>query len=290
MSLIYEALRKDVNRDTHANVYHASSWKSARAKVDASSHQIVIKKSSLFAWILLALAITGATAYFAAALYATPNAISRPEQNKSEVSLKDAPLPSASIQAVNKASNKDEEKPIAKFKPEQAQETGSIPKYVPLANAKESVMPPKARLENAVPISKPSNDNKPQIGQPSVAAALPEAPRLVSSAAVVAKPEPQPVANTEVLNLADVFEALNRELGKPDKSEAQIHLKKIQNALPASSIARLRAEAWFEYQQGRMEAARVIYQKILARLPGDEQASTVLHVLSQSAVKSASPK
>ena len=84
----------------------------------------------------------------------------------------------------------------------------------------------------------------------------------------------------EAISLAERFDLMNRDLIKADKADAGIHLKAIQSALPASSIARLRAEGWYEYQTGNLEAARKTYRKLLDRVPADEQAKSVLQALS----------
>lgn len=74
-------------------------------------------------------------------------------------------------------------------------------------------------------------------------------------------------------NVADLFESLNRALANRDQSVAQSHLTSIQSRLPESSVARLRAEAWFAHQTGDADGASQLYRRLLAKLPGDEQTS-----------------
>ena len=81
------------------------------------------------------------------------------------------------------------------------------------------------------------------------------------------------------LSLADHFDAMNRELSKSNKLQAGTHLKAIQAALASSSISRLRAEGWYEYHMGNFDASKSIYRKILNRIPGDENATSVLQVI-----------
>ena len=81
---------------------------------------------------------------------------------------------------------------------------------------------------------------------------------------------------TDALSLADHFDAMNRELSKGAGNLAVVHLKAIQLALSPTSISRLRAEGWCDYHLGNFESAKSIYRKILNRVPGDENATSVL--------------
>jgi hypothetical protein len=91
-------------------------------------------------------------------------------------------------------------------------------------------------------------------------------------------------APQDTVSLADRFDMLNRELVRNDKSQANVHLKAIQSALPADSIARLRAEGWYAFQTGNNELAKIIYTRLLSRISGDEQATAVIQsIAAQSA-------
>lgn len=101
-------------------------------------------------------------------------------------------------------------------------------------------------------------------------------------------PEKEPVVAAPIqvtnqvndgLSLADHFDAMNRELSKSSKLQAGTHLKAIQAALAPSSISRLRAEGWYEYHMGNFDVSKSIYRKILNRIPGDENATSVLQVI-----------
>lgn len=74
-------------------------------------------------------------------------------------------------------------------------------------------------------------------------------------------------------DLRTLFEGLNAALSQQDKPLAQLKLTSIQSRLPESSVARLRAEAWFAHQTADLDAATSIYTRLLAKIPGDELAS-----------------
>lgn len=73
--------------------------------------------------------------------------------------------------------------------------------------------------------------------------------------------------------VADLFDSLNRALASRDHALAQGHLAAIQSRLPDSSVARLRAEAWYAHQTGDADGASQLYRRLLAKLPGDEHTS-----------------
>lgn len=110
--------------------------------------------------------------------------------------------------------------------------------------------------------------------KPVAASSTQEVPPPVSKVVNQAASPLLPADNT--MSLPDRFEAMNKALGKAEKSDASIHLKAIQSALPSNSIARLRAEGWHELQTGNIETAKTTYRKILERLPADDQAKAAL--------------
>lgn len=124
--------------------------------------------------------------------------------------------------------------------------------------------------------------------KPVVASSTQEVPPLASKVVNQAASPLLPADNT--MSLPDRFEAMNKALGKAEKSDASVHLKAIQSALPANSIARLRAEGWHELQTGNIETAKTTYRKILERLPADDQAKAALLAIDVQHIPAAVPR
>lgn len=74
---------------------------------------------------------------------------------------------------------------------------------------------------------------------------------------------------------------MNLALENKDDAGARRHLQAIQAQLPVTSVARLRAEAWFAYQSGDLTSAQRTYRRLLDRLPGDEQAALTLSAIEK---------
>ena len=125
----------------------------------------------------------------------------------------------------------------------------------------------------AAPVSSPTPPASPQAGG---AAARPDPIEAAAAPPVVAPVGPEPAENMGVL-----FERFNRALAVQDHAQAQRHLQTIRASLPASSLARWRAEAWFAYQSGELEKARDTYLGLLGKLPGDENATLNLVTIEQ---------
>lgn len=125
----------------------------------------------------------------------------------------------------------------------------------------------------AAPVSSPTPPASPQAGG---AAARPDPVEAPAAPPVVAPVGPEPAENMAVL-----FERFNRALAAHDRAQAQRHLQTIRASLPASSLARWRAEAWFAYQSGELEQARDTYLDLLGKLPGDENATLNLVTIEQ---------
>lgn len=90
-----------------------------------------------------------------------------------------------------------------------------------------------------------------------------------------------PAGTTPTEDMRVLFDRFNRALSARDHAQARQHLDTIQAALPASSVARWRAEAWFSYQTGELERARDAYRGLLDKLPGDENATLSLVAIEQ---------
>lgn len=158
----------------------------------------------------------------------------------------EAPLPEASSRPVVRAARQPAPRPPAPAVQEGADA------FVPVAAA------PTAPPQGAGAVARPD---------PIEAAAAPP---------VVAPVGPEPAENMGVL-----FERFNRALAVQDHAQAQRHLQTIRASLPASSLARWRAEAWFAYQSGELEQARDTYLGLLGKLPGDENATLNLVTIEQ---------
>ncbi|HAJ12001.1 MAG TPA: hypothetical protein DCM06_05500 [Comamonadaceae bacterium] len=158
----------------------------------------------------------------------------------------EAPLPEASSRPVVRVARQPATRPPAPAVQEGADA------FVPVAAA------PTAPPQGAGAVARPD---------PIEAAAAPP---------VVAPVGPEPAENMGVL-----FERFNRALAVQDHAQAQRHLQTIRASLPASSLARWRAEAWFAYQSGELEKARDTYLGLLGKLPGDENATLNLVTIEQ---------
>lgn len=161
----------------------------------------------------------------------------------------EAPLPEASSRPVVRAARQPAPRPPAPAVQEGADA------FVPVAAAPTA---PTAPPQGAGAVARPD---------PIEAAAAPP---------VVAPVGPEPAENMGVL-----FERFNRALAVQDHAQAQRHLQTIRASLPASSLARWRAEAWFAYQSGELEKARDTYLGLLGKLPGDENATLNLVTIEQ---------
>ena len=127
----------------------------------------------------------------------------------------------------------------------------------------QSVAPALAPAGSADAAPVPMPVPVPALKEPS-AAVVPA--KLASSLAPSASPD----------DLSERFEGMNQALDSKDEPTARRHLQAIQAQLPATSVARLRAEAWYAYQSGDLSAAQRTYRRLLDRLPGDEQAALTL--------------
>lgn len=112
---------------------------------------------------------------------------------------------------------------------------------------------------------------------PAPAAAPVAAPRPasveVSVRPVAAVPE---AASTAGLDVAELFDGLNRALEARDEAAATRHIQAIRLRLPESALARMRAEGWYALRTGDLDKAQRVYRRLLEKLPGDENASLAL--------------
>jgi hypothetical protein len=187
--------------------------------------------------------------------------------------------------------------------PERLPVNVDLPGELPRAEAASADLPlptagPKLRLALALPMAvKPAPEAATKLAQDAETVATPPPPAATSPAASAAPStsETAPIASVEVTAKAagavqtmrssdDVrmlFEALNQALENHDTSLAQSKLSGIQSRLPASSVARLRAEAWFAHQTGDVENAGRVYRQLLEKIPGDEITSINLAAIER---------
>ncbi|MFP8777628.1 tetratricopeptide repeat protein [Hydrogenophaga sp. RWCD_12] len=88
-------------------------------------------------------------------------------------------------------------------------------------------------------------------------------------------PVPEP-AGTAGMDVAELFDGLNRALDTRDEATASRNIQAIRVRLPESSLARMRAEGWYAFRNGDLEKAQRFYRRLLDKLPGDENASLAL--------------
>jgi Tetratricopeptide repeat len=151
--------------------------------------------------------------------------------------------------------------------------------------AVQAPAPAKAAVQPVSPSPAPAaSANAAPASTPAPAPAVKEPP----AAAVPAKPAPTPVtpaASAAPDDLSERFEGMNHALDNKDDATARRHLQAIQAQLPATSVARLRAEAWFAYQSGDLSSAQRTYRRLLDRLPGDEQAALTLASIEKKSAR-----
>lgn len=163
---------------------------------------------------------------------------------------------------------------------------------LPTADLPLPTLSPQLKLSLALPqVEIPAASTR--VAAPAVAAkpAAPAEPTGVQAAAAAVAPAsstPSSVASAVDIKVrqpgvltgaaasetvADLFDSLNRALASRDHTLAQGHLAAIQSRLPDSSVARLRAEAWYAHQTGDADGASQLYRRLLTKLPGDEHTS-----------------
>ena len=94
-----------------------------------------------------------------------------------------------------------------------------------------------------------------------------------------------PASSAAPDDLSERFEGMNQALDNKDDATARRHLQAIQAQLPATSVARLRAEAWFAYQSGDLSSAQRTYRRLLDRLPADEQSALTLAAIERKSAR-----
>lgn len=160
----------------------------------------------------------------------------------------------------------------------------AAPRVVPTPVPAAPVVPLPASPVRAVPATPTSQAVQPAREPTPTPAPISAAPAQAATAGVLpeeAAPVVTPVGPEPAENMGALFDRFNRALAARDHVQAQRHLQTIQASLPASSVARWRAEAWFAYQSGDLDQARDTYLGLLDKLPGDENATLNLVTIEQ---------
>lgn len=130
---------------------------------------------------------------------------------------------------------------------------------------------------STMPSSSASDASAPVAGSTATPAARAvAAPRAVSAPKPVRAPKPAAVASAEVSPAMPVeqrYALFLASMKAGDLVAAREQLSGLQSQIPAGTMTRLRAEAWFALQSGDEATARRSYQDMLERLPGDEEAA-----------------
>lgn len=166
-------------------------------------------------------------------------------------------------------------------------QTGKEPKVSPKSAA--AISPKNAEMPSPTTAVLTQPATTQSAGLKSITASLVAEVPIQAGKAVNLAANTAPSAD-DTMSLPDRFDAMNKALGKTEKSDAIVHLKAIQSALPVNSIARLRAEGWHEFQTGNIETAKTAYRKILERLPADDHAKAVLQAMGAQSSPPPVPK
>lgn len=78
---------------------------------------------------------------------------------------------------------------------------------------------------------------------------------------------------TAIVDVQQLLHSFVKRMKAGDITQAKAELQAIQAKTPALAAVRMRAEAWYALGSGDVPGARVAYQQLLDRFPGDEEAS-----------------
>ncbi|MFP5467955.1 MAG: tetratricopeptide repeat protein [Gammaproteobacteria bacterium] len=282
MSLIYQALRQMEQRDAAA-----APARPAPAPVRPAAPRASAARPHPWLWGAAAVLLTG----LGAGLW------------QGSVSKSPVGLPEATASRVAPPVAKPAEPDVAAVvpAPEPALPRAQTP--LPMSRAPLAPIPERSssrfpvRQDAAVPVSiatpqavvarpaspSPSSDPAPVEKVIATAESVPQQAAVATPAATVPDKEivALPVESAPVEDMRALFDRFNRALSAQDRGQARQHLDAIQARLPASSVARWRAEAWFAYQTDDLQRARDVYRGLLDKLPGDENATLSLVAIEQ---------
>lgn len=130
-----------------------------------------------------------------------------------------------------------------------------------------------ATVPNPLPVrpaAEPPRSARPAHAHVPVQASPVQAPPVRATAA--ARPAAVPPA-AAAMPVEQRFNAFLQAMRTGDMPGAGQHLAALRRDLPPGSVSLLRAEGWYALAGGDADAAARIYQDLLDRLPGDEEAS-----------------
>lgn len=162
--------------------------------------------------------------------------------------------------------------------PETALPEVALPKAdLPLPTASPRLALSRALSAPAAPAQKPQGTQSVEDARPPAEPAAGKKGAAASPPAPASAPVSQPTPD----ELPALFDALNQALAGHDVDAARRQLQAIQSRLPESSVARLRAEAWFAHQTDDLDGAQRLYRRLLDKLSGDEHASLNLAAIEK---------
>lgn len=154
----------------------------------------------------------------------------------------------------------------------------ALPKAdLPLPTASPRLALSRALSAPAAPAQKPQGTQSVEDARPPAEPAAGKKGAAASPPAPASAPVSQPTPD----ELPALFDALNQALAGHDVDTARRQLQAIQARLPESSVARLRAEAWFAHQTDDLDGAQRLYRRLLDKLSGDEHASLNLAAIEK---------
>ncbi|BFO53911.1 MULTISPECIES: tetratricopeptide repeat protein [Comamonadaceae] len=275
MSLIHQALR-DMDPPLAADAA-ALAPRSApapargrRGPLLALVGALAVAVAGLAGWHALR---TGRPLASAAAPAATPPAViasavaaSMPPAPAASAAPVQAPLPAVSpAPAVSDANAAPVPVPTAVAAPV-ATTVPAAPEPVAQADAAPVRRPAPARVSVQPPAERPRGGSRAAVPPARPSQGHPAAARVaVSPAAPASAPAAMPVEQR--------FNAFLQAMRAGDLPGAGQHLAALRRELSPGSVSLLRAEGWYALAGGDAGAAARIYQDILDRLPGDEEAS-----------------
>ncbi len=277
MSLIHQALRDmdpPLAADAAALAPRAAPApaRGRRGPLLALVAALAVAVAGLAGWHALR---TGRPLAAAAAPTATPPAVIAsavaaplPPAPASLAASAQAPLPSASP-APGLA---DATAPTTTAAPVNAPVVATAPALpAPVLQADATPVPRPAPARAFAQASTQSSTERPRASR---AATLPAHPSPVHPAAArVAVSPAAPASAPAAMPVEQRFNAFLQAMRTGDLAGAGQHLAALRRELPPGSVSLLRAEGWHALAGGDASAAARIYQDILDRLPGDEEAS-----------------
>ena len=145
------------------------------------------------------------------------------------------------------------------------QVTVDVPAFVAPVS-QPMVFGPKAAPVDSSPEVKNAVSVPRTLPQPVRDVALPTQPAQLSIKDVVVAPPKETSVGTHLASFV-------QQMTAGDLAQAQVELRSIQAKTRPSATVRVRAEAWFDLSSGNIAAAKAAYISLLARHPGDEEAS-----------------